>query len=193
MRYLCVLLLCFTVGRSAARTSVDSDYGVLEPPKYKGALEDIHEVAYMAAKRAFPEEDSIFKKGNNKVIIERDWFWRGDTIIEVWVRQVNENECIIEAESRGNWHRLNAALFNVSEGELKHYLSTLDLEYKDFKDKQGHYKATQAPLMKKLEQIKRAYEEGLITEEEYVDKKKVILEKFGPSQFSVGHTTYSVI
>jgi len=176
MRYLCVLLLCLTIGCSAAKTSIDSGRAVLKPPTYEGSLQDIHQIAYKAALRAFPEEDDIYREDNGKVVIERDWFWRGDTIIEVWVKKVNETECVIEAESKGNWHRGNAALFNVSEGELKHYMSAIQLEYEDFKTGQGAYEISN-PTMKKLQQLKEAFDSGLITEEEYAEKRKKVLDE----------------
>lgn len=134
MKFLCAFLLFVTiVGCGAARTSVNSELEQFKPPVYEGTLSEIHELAYEAAKKAFPEEIDIFKKSNGKVIIERDWFWRGDTIIEVDVKPLNQNECIIEAESRPNWHRVNPSIFNVSKDELSHYLKTLKLVYDNYK------------------------------------------------------------
>ena len=52
----------------------------------------------------------IYKNENGNVTIERDWFWRGDTIINDWVKQISENLCIVEADSKPNWHRGNGAL-----------------------------------------------------------------------------------
>jgi len=56
-------------------------------------MDEIHIIAHAAAKNGFPEEDDIFKNENGKVTIERDWFWPGDTIIEVWVKPINEKQC----------------------------------------------------------------------------------------------------
>ena len=132
MKYLSILILCFLIGCSTASTSMNSKKEALKPHTYAGTVDEIQNIAFAAAKRAFPEEDAIYKNEDGKITIERDWFWRGDTIIEIWVKKADDQQCVIEAESKGNWHRGNAALVNVSEGELVHYMSTLELEYEDF-------------------------------------------------------------
>ena len=174
MRLLSILMLCFLFGCSTASTSLNSHNETLKTPTYLGTVNEVQEIAFAAAKRAFPEEDTIYKGDNGKVTIERDWFWRGDTIIEVWVKKLDKKVCIVEAESRPNWHRGNGTLINVSTGELEHYMSTLDLEYKDYCIKQGNYKSTPSSV-ERLQQLQNAYRDGLITEDEYNYKKKQIM------------------
>jgi len=176
MKNYSILMLCILIGCSTASTSVDSKKEALKSHTYDGSMDEIHEIAYAAAKKAFPEEDDIFKNENGKVTIERDWFWRGDTIIEVWVKPINEKQCAIEAKSRGNWHRGNGALINVSEGELVHYMSTLEAEYEDYIHKQRAY-AVSTPGLDRLQQLKNAYEKGLISQDEYAEKRKQIIDE----------------
>ena len=181
MKYLSIMILCLFIGCSTASTSVNPHNVELKSPTYEGSIEEIHGIAYAAAKRAFPEEDDIFKNENGNVTIERDWFWRGDTIIEIWVKQISENLCIVEADSKPNWHRGNGTLLNVSSDELVNYLTALDLEYEDYINKQGAYNipvptAASKSTVSRLHTLKSAFEDGLISEDEYNEKRKQILD-----------------
>jgi hypothetical protein len=177
MRKIAILFLILFVGCTGAKTSMKADDPFLKPLTLKGTPEEIHELTYEAAKKAFPEEDAIFKHPDNKVVIERDWFWRGDTIIEVFTKKLNDQECVVSAESRGNWHRGNAPIFDMSTDELKYYMKILKEEYENSlaaADKSP----TNSALIQKLETLKQAYEQGLINEEEYVYKRKKLLENY---------------
>jgi len=132
MKNFIVLALFVLIGCSHAKTSMEMTDPNLRPQTLKGPVEDIYEIAFRAAKRAFPEEDDIRKGDNWRIVIERDWFWRGDTIIEVLVHPISENECFITAESRVNWRRGNATMLDVSEDEIRYYISALREEYAEY-------------------------------------------------------------
>lgn len=132
MKKIFIVALFVLIGCSHAKTSMEMTDLDLQPQTLKGPIEDIYEVAFRAAKRAFPEEDDIRKGENWKIVIERDWFWRGDTIIEVLVQPISENECFITAESRVNWHRGNATMLDVSKDELRYYITALKEEYAEY-------------------------------------------------------------
>lgn len=145
MRFFLVFLLLFTMGcTNAVKTSIDSSDLLLKPTVCKGSAAEIHEVAFVAARKAFPDEDGIIKGSERNVRIERDFFWHGDTVIEIWVKPINDNECVLEAEHKSNWHRGNGAIGNLSDGELKHYLSTFKRECSEFLNGKSATKILQA-------------------------------------------------
>lgn len=135
----CVLILAlvFFSGCAHYQTANDSTDANLRPRILKGPLHEIQLVAYEAAKKAFPDETkNISIKGTNQVIILREWFWRGDTMISISIEKSKEDNCIINAESKASHHRLNAALISsdAAKNEIAHYFIYLDQEYELYFD-----------------------------------------------------------
>ena len=133
MKNLLALAFLLFVGCTHASTTTRANDPHLKPQLLIGPVEEIYEVAFKAAERAFPDATNIRKAGNWNVIIERDWFWRGDTIITVSVNEVEKYECIVTVESKVNWHRLNPCPFDVAIGELKYYGKALEEEYAEYR------------------------------------------------------------
>jgi hypothetical protein len=174
MKKLMAFVFVLLIGCTHAVTSTKSEAPYLQPQTLKGPIEDIYEVAFRAAKRAFPEEEDIRKGDDWKVIIERDWFWRGDTVITVTVNKVSEEECIISVESKASWHRMNPCIAGVAQDELEYYGKALEEEYAEFKSP----KQIENSLTAKLDEIKQVYEKGLINKDEYESKKAEILKGY---------------
>jgi hypothetical protein len=205
MKNLMALVLLLLIGCTHASTSTRADDPYLKPKLLIGPIEKIYEVAFKAGKRAFPDATNIRKAEGWKVIIERDWFWRGDTIITVSVNEVEKYECIVTAKSKVNWHRLNPSPFDVARDELKYYGEALEKEYAKYRspkpDKievkslsKSQGKSPSKPLSKpsgkslgkplgksladRLAEIKEALDRGLITQSEYEAKRGEILEEY---------------
>lgn len=73
-----------------------------------GSLPELKSVVIDAAQMAFPDETqniSIDENGNTTIL--REWFWRGDTLITVFIENRDNDEYIINVESEASWHRLN--------------------------------------------------------------------------------------
>lgn len=179
-KYLFIFVLVFFSGCAHYQTNIDSPDFSLRPRVLKGPINEIQSVAHEAAKKAFPNETGNIKiEGNNKIVILREWFWRGDTVITVSIEEPQPNECIINAESKASHRRLNATLsFDAARRELAHYLSILDEEYKLYlKNKNAVINSRSKTLEDKLMELKQTFEKGLITESEYNAKRKEIIDK----------------
>lgn len=133
MKNLMALVFLLLIGCTHASTSTRADDPHLQPQLLIGPLVEIYEVAFKAAERAFPDATNIRKAEGRKVIIERDWFWRGDTIITVSVNEIEKYECMVTVESKVNWHRLNPCPFDVAMDELKYYGKALEEEYAEYR------------------------------------------------------------
>lgn len=178
-KYLFIFVFVFFSGCAHYQTNIDSSDFSLRPRVLKGPINEIQSVAYEAAKKAFPDETGNIKiDSNNKIVILREWFWRGDTIITISIEEPQTNECVINAESKASHHRLNATLsFDVARKEMVYYLSVLDEEYKLYlKNKNTVINSNTKTLEDKLTEIKEAFEKGLITESEYKAKRKEIID-----------------
>jgi hypothetical protein len=132
MKNLIALVLLLFIGCTHASTSTRAKDPHLKPQLLIGPIEEIYEVAFNAAKKAFPDATKIRRAEGRKVIIERDWFWRGDTIITVSVNEVEKYECMVTVESKVNWHRLNPCPFDVAMDELRYYGKALEKEYAEY-------------------------------------------------------------
>lgn len=181
-KYVLVLALVIFSGCVHYQTINDSTNINLRPRVLKGPLNEIQQVAYEAAKKAFPDEtENIKVEDNNKVIILREWFWRGDTIIKILIDKSLNNEFILNVESMSSSHRLNPSMGigSVAKKEIQHYLNYLDEEYKLYLTNKNSVSAAPAkPLEEKLVELKQAFEKGLITESEYKTKRKEIIDKY---------------
>ncbi len=128
----------------------------------------------------FPLEN-IKIENNNKVIILREWLWRGDTLITVLIEQGQTDDCIINAESKVSWHRLNPSGLDVSKGEIAHYFNFLDQEHKLYLNNKKHNTSSTPDEIKlddRLIGLKQAFDKGLINKTEYETKRKEIIEKY---------------
>jgi hypothetical protein len=205
MKNLMALVLLLFIGCTHASTSTRANDPYLKPRLLIGPIEKIYEVAFKAAKRAFPDATNVRKAEGWKVIIERDWFWRGDTKIIVSVHEVEKYECIVTAESKVNWHRLNPSPFDVATDELKYYGKALEKEYAEYRspkpEKEGVKSLSKSPskspikpldkppvkplgkplgesLADRLAEIKEALDRGLLTQSEYEAKRTEILKEY---------------
>jgi hypothetical protein len=91
MRNLLALVFLLLIGCTNASTSTRAADPHHRPKLLIGPIEKIYEIAFKAAKRAFPDATNIGRAEGWKVLIERDWFWRGDTIITVTVKEVEKH------------------------------------------------------------------------------------------------------
>ena len=185
MNYFKTVLIIISIILSSCshyNTTVDSPVPSLRPRILKGPIAEVHSVVYKAAKRAFPDETENIKIEDNwKISILREWFWRGDTLITVKIEKKQTDEYLVNAESKASWHRLNAAGFGVSKGEIADYFNALDQEYKLYLKVGNRSKlntSDERTLTNKLREIKRAFEAGLINETEYETKRKEIINQY---------------
>jgi hypothetical protein len=146
----------------------------LQPQTLQGPLEELYEVAFAAAKKAFPDEIYIRSDDVPKIVIQRDWFWRGDTKVEVLLQPISDNEYFVTVKSWASWHRLNATMLDVSEDEVRHYIRTLKEEYAEYKSP----KINEKTLSGRLSELQQAYDGGLLTQEEYDSKRSEILKQY---------------
>ena len=73
----------------------------------------------------------------------------------------------------------NGAWFDFSTEEVEHYLSELNDEYIQFKkDREKKEEMTSKSLSQKLQELQAAFDNGLISREEYQLKRKTLLEKY---------------
>lgn len=180
-KYVLILALIFFGGCAHYQTMNDSPDANLRPRILKGPLHEIQLVAYEAAKKAFPDETANIKiEDNNKVIILREWFWRGDTIVTVLIETSQKDKCIVNVESRASNHRLNATLLDDEpKREIAHYLNVFDQEHNLYLKNKNTVSASHTKLLEdKLIALKQAFEKGLITESEYQAKRKEIVDKY---------------
>jgi hypothetical protein len=205
MKNLMALVFLLFIGCTHASTSTKANDPYLKPQLLIGPVEKIYEIAFRAAKKAFPAATNIRKAEGWKVIIERDWFWRGDTIITVTVNEVEKYECIVTVESKVNWHRLNPSPFDVAMDELKYFGKALEEEYAHYRSPKPDKKEIAYPvkppvkslvkppvkspvkpqakppiksLADRLTEIKEALDRGLLTQSEYEAKRAEILNEY---------------
>ena len=154
----------------------------LQPRILKGPINEIQSIAYEAAKKAFPDETgNISIDDNRKISILREWFWRGDTLITVSIEEKQTDEFIINAESKASWHRLNPSALSVSKGEIADYFNALDQVYESYlknKKQSQTDKVESETLAGRLKELKKAFDNGLINETEYEEKRKKIISDF---------------
>jgi hypothetical protein len=181
-KYVLILALAFFSGCAHYQTINDSPESNLRPRLLKGPINEIQLVAYEAAKKAFPDETENIKiEDNNKVVILRKWFWRGDTLITVLIEKGQMDECIINAESKASWHRLNPSGLDISKSEIAHYFNVLDQEHKLYLRNKKHNTTSTSDaktLDNRLIGLKQAFDRGLISKTEYETKRKEIIEEY---------------
>lgn len=177
-KFLLLILLILAGCASYAKTSVNTHYPNLQPQVLNGTIEEIYEIAFNAAKKAFPEEPDIWKEDDWKIFIERKWFWRGDTLIKVKIKDIDGGKCLVEVESRGIRKRMNQAIFDsISEGEIKYYISILKEEYEEYISPKSENSGNRS-LSERLAEINHAYDKGLLSKEQYELKKKTIIDEY---------------
>lgn len=176
-RSVIIVVLIFFSGCAHYQTVPNSPEPSLQPRILKGPINEIQSIAYEAAKKAFPDEiGKISIDDNGKISILREWFWRGDTLITVSIEEKQTDEFIINAESKPSWHRANPTLLSVSKDEIAHYFNLLDQEYASYlKDKN---KVESKTLADRLKELKKAFDNGLISETEYEERRKTIISNF---------------
>jgi hypothetical protein len=172
-----VAVLIFLSACTHYKTGLNSSEPSLQPRILKGPTNEIQSIVYEAARKAFPDEINNISIGDNgKISILREWFWRGDTLITVFIEEKQTNEFIINAESKASWHRGNATLLDLSKDEIAYYFKVLDQEYASYlKDKNRVESKT---LADRLKELKKAFDNGLISETEYEENRKTIISNF---------------
>jgi hypothetical protein len=181
-RIVILAVVIFLSGCTHYQTTQDSPEPSLQPRILKGSETEIQSIAYEAAKRAFPDEiGNISVDGSKKISIMREWFWRGDTLITVSIEKKQTDEFIINAESKASWHRMNPSALSVARGEIADYFKSLDQEYASYlktKNKDRSEKGESKPLADRLKELKKAFDNGLISETEYEEKRKKMISDF---------------
>lgn len=177
-----IVLLTMSVGCAHYKTTDNINKPACQPRLVKGSLPEVKSVVTDAAQMAFPDETKnigVDEKGNTTIL--REWFWRGDTLITVFMENKGDDEFIINVESKASWHRLNPSGFDVSEQEVADFYEALDRVYESYlltKNNDKQISTNQKSLDSKLIELKKAFEDGFITETEYKDKRKAIIEDF---------------
>ena len=115
------------------QTNNNSPQPSLQPRILRGPINEIQSIAYEAARKAFPgETENISIDDNGQISILREWFWRGDTLITIFIEEKKTDEFIVNAESKASWHRLNPSPYSVSKGEIANYFNALDQVYESY-------------------------------------------------------------
>ena len=180
--FIFAVLLTILVGCAHYKTDENINKPALQPRLLNGSLSELKSVVIDAAQMAFPDEtNSISVDENGNTTILREWFWRGDTLITVFIENKGDDEFIINVESKASWHRLNPSGLDVSEQEVVDFYDALDKVYESYLATKNN--DTQGPTNKrsldsKLKELKIAFDDGLITETEYKEKRKAIIDDF---------------
>jgi hypothetical protein len=124
------VLILTGCGARYIRTDLAYDDPDMQPQVLKGSYREVFDIACAAGKRVFPDTDDITcGEEPPNVVIVRNWFFRGDTIVSVWITKTDEGGYLVEAESRKSWHRINPSPYRVCEDEVKWYIEALKTEY----------------------------------------------------------------
>lgn len=172
------LLFIFLLSACAnVKTSV-SPSSALQPVLIKGTQEQVMDLTYATAKKAFPGEPCE-RDDNIKIVkIHRNWLWRGDTLMTITPTHVGGDNWLVHVSSEGVG--FNGTWFDSwSIDEIQHYINELKSEYVKFAEVQKDNNAAKpASLSYKLQELQTALESGLISKEEYQMKRKAIIDKY---------------
>jgi hypothetical protein len=135
-----IIVLLFAFGCSQYQSTANAPEPSLRSRELRGPFVEISKLVYEATKKAYPDEIQNIKiEGKRKVILLREWFWRGDTVITITIGNGPDASYIISAESKPSWHRLNPTELNVSKKEVADYFTALDELYEiHLKNKQAN-------------------------------------------------------
>ena len=176
LRFLYLILVLLLSSCSSAKTSIAPE-SKIKPVLLKGTQSQIMDIVYSTAKRVFPGEPCERNDEKRVVKIHRNWFWRGDTLLTVSLTSDESNNWLVHVTSEGVG--FNQPIGDMSTSEVIQYLDELITEYNQFIKNQKEKEITiPKSLSQKLHDLQSAFDNGLISQEEYQRKRQELLEKF---------------
>ncbi len=175
--WLLFLFILLLSACASVKTSV-SPSSELQPVTINGTQEQVMDLAYETAKKTFPGEPCE-KDDTAKIIkINRNWLWRGDTLMTISPTLVSNDNWLVHVASDGvgfNGCWVESWLID----EVKVYINELKAEYaKSLIVEREKDSTKSASLSQKLQELQTALDKGLISKDEYQLKRKAIIEKY---------------